>query len=152
MARSNDFFRVVLPWPDWDLSPNGTTNKNKRARLTKDARWQAKILAMEAIGLGNWVDNRDQLFAIWMFCPPNNIRRDTGNMRATMKAWQDGIFDALSSDDSAIKDEYLHRVSAKKPGHVEMRLYESYEMWLDDIITISSIRYSGDQIYTVVKK
>ena len=141
MSRDNDFFRVVLPWPDWDISPNMSKNRAKHARLTKEHRDLAYYLALEAMGTGNWVDS-DRVFSVWIFCDPNKIHRDTGNIRAAMKAYQDGVCDALKIDDYVIKDEHLHRHEIKPDGEVELRLYEDYKQWIDDVIVLSSEKYN----------
>ena len=145
----NDFFRVVLPWPDWNLSPNARIHYQEKSAITKTHRFIAKSISNESLGFRNWID-ADVAFTIWLFWEPNKIRRDTGNMRAAVKAYQDGVFDALKLDDQIIRDEYLHRAGIKKDagGEIEFRIYEDYRQWLDDIIMLSSTRYGGT-IYTV---
>jgi len=138
MSRRTDFFRVVLPWPDWGISPNSRLHYQGKALLTRQHRSAAKVLALEALGAGNWVD-ADRLFSVWIFIEPDNIRRDTGNIRAAMKAYQDGVFDALLIDDSTIRDEHLHRAGVADSGRVELRLYEDYRGWIDDVMILSSM-------------
>ena len=140
MGRNNDFFRVVLPWPNWDISPNGRLHYKKKARLTRQHRTAAKFLALEALGAGNWVD-ADRVFSVWIFSDPDRKHRDTGNIRAAMKAYQDGICDALKIDDYVIKDEHLHRHDVKPGGEVELRLYEDYRSWIDDVMVLSMLKY-----------
>lgn len=147
---NNDFFRVVLPWPDWGISPNSRKHYQAKAKLVAEHRQIAKISSLAAMGFRNWVD-ADCIFSVWIFCDPDKRKRDTGNIRAACKAYQDGVFDALKIDDSAIKPEYLHREGIIKGGQIELRLYERYIEWLDDVITLSSSVYSDQQIYTVVK-
>lgn len=136
MARGNDFFRVVLPWPDWGLSPNSRKHYREKAALTKEARHEAKLLSLSGLDVDNYVDG-EKLWALWIFREPDRRRRDTGNMRAAMKAAQDGVFDALKIDDSNIRDEFLHR--AGLGNCVELRLYEDWQSWLDDVIVLSKI-------------
>lgn len=138
MTRKTDFFRVILPWPDWDISPNSRLHYQKKARLTKEHRFTARMIALEALGSDNWVDS-DRLFSVWIFSDPDHIRRDTGNIRAAMKAYQDGIFDALRIDDSAVRDEHLHRAEVVSGGQVELRLYEDYRAWIDDVKVLSAV-------------
>jgi len=138
MSRNNDFFRVVLPWPDWNISPNSRTHYRKKAVLTKEHRQAAYYFALEAMGASNWVD-ADRVFSVWIFCDPDSRHRDTGNIRAAMKAYQDGVCDALKIDDFVIKDEHLHRHEIKEGGEVELRLYEDYRSWLDDVVVLSSV-------------
>ena len=134
--RNNDFFRVVLPWPDWKLSPNSRVHYRVKADLTSIHRRTAKMLALDAMGFGNWID-ADRIFSVWIFCDPDNRHRDTGNIRAAMKAYQDGVCDALKINDYAIKDEHLHRHEIKTGGEVELRLYEDYRSWIDDVMVLS---------------
>lgn len=138
MSRRTDFFRVVLPWPDWDISPNSRIHYQAKARLTRQHRYAARALAMEAMSFGNWVD-ADRLFSVWIFSDPDNRWRDTGNIRSAMKSYQDGVFDALKIDDRAVRDEHLHRRGVKDGGEVELRLYEDYRAWLDDVIVLSAV-------------
>ena len=136
----SDFFRCVLPWPDWNISPNGTKNRRYRSALTKNHRSDAGYIAMEAMGYRNWVD-ADVIFAIWIFRQPDKRHRDTGNMHSSMKAAQDGVFDALKVNDHAVKDEYLHLDGIKEGGEVELRLYEDVIQWLDDVKTLALETY-----------
>ena len=136
-----DFFRLLLPWPNWDISPNGTHNRKYRSALTKEHRYAGEMLAREAIGFHNWVDS-DVILAIWIFRQPDKKRRDTGNMRAAMKAYQDGISDALLINDHVIKDEHLHLDGYKEGGEIELRLYEDYHQWIDDVIVLTKEVYT----------
>jgi len=135
-----DFFRILLPWPNWDISPNGTHNRKYRAALTKEHRERAGWIAREAIGYNNWVDS-DVILAIWIFRQPNKMRRDTGNMRGAMKAYQDGIFDVLLINDHVVKDEHLHLDGYKDNGEIELRLYEDWQQWIDDVIILTKEKY-----------
>jgi len=137
-----DFFRLLLPWPNWDISPNGTRNRKYRTKLTREHRQMAEMLAREAIGFNNWVD-AEEILSIWIFRQPSKSHRDTGNMRAAMKAYQDGVFDALLIDDHAVKDEHLHLDGFIKDGEVELRLYEDYHQWIDDVIVLTKEVYNA---------
>ena len=135
-----DFFRVVLPWVDWGLSPNKKMHYQEKATLVKQHRTIARSKANEAIGFQNWID-ADTLFSVWIFRQPTNHKRDTGNMRAAMKSYQDGIADALRIDDHVIKDEHLHLDGIKDGGEVELRLYEDVRQWLDDVTVLVTEKY-----------
>ena len=130
-----DFFRVVLPWPNWDISPNGTSNRRYKAQLVRQHRQDARYAAMAAIGYQNWIDG-NEAYSIWIFRQPNKRKRDTGNMRAACKAYQDGVFDALRVDDSIIKPEAIFQDGYIDGGEVELRLYEDPRQWLDDVIQL----------------
>ena len=137
----HDFFRVVLPWPNWAISPNGTKDRHVRARLTKQHRQLAMMISLEALGFQNWIDNQDAVFSVWLFRQPDNRKRDTGNIRGAMKAYQDGVADALKIDDHAIKDEHLHLDGIKEGGEVELRIYEDVRQWLDDVAYLVLEKY-----------
>ena len=96
---------------------------------------------MDAIGYRNWID-ADIVFSVWIFNQPTKARRDTGNMRAAMKSYQDGVFDALRIDDHVVKDEHLHLGEYVKGGAVELRLYEDVEQFLDDVVVLVRDRYA----------
>ena len=146
MARGNDFFRVRLPWPDWSISPNSRAHYQHKAAIVKQHRHIARLVSLDALGFGNWID-ADRVYAVWLFHDPDKRRRDTGNIRATMKAYQDGVFDALRVDDYAVKDEFLHRASEIIPGGgVELRLYEDHQAWLDDVIVLSNVSITANHI------
>jgi hypothetical protein len=141
MMPNLDFFRVVLPWPDWRISPNGRLHHQQKGKLVKSHREAARLISMQSIGFQNWVD-ADTIFSIWIFRQPDNRKRDTGNMRAAMKACQDGVFDVLKIDDSAIKPEALFQDGIVDGGEVELRLYEDWRMWLDDVRELTVERYA----------
>lgn len=137
---NRDFFRVVLPWADWGLSPNGRLHHHAKAKLVREHRRTARLLSLEALGFRNWVD-ADMIFSVWIFRQPDKRRRDTGNMRATVKSYQDGVFDALKIDDHSVKDEHLHLDGVKENGEIELRLYEDVRQWLDDVFILTVDRY-----------
>ena len=142
---NRDFFRVLLPWVNWDISPNGTSNRRYKTALTREHRQSARLLAMNAIGYQNWIDKTDSVFSVWIFRQPNKRKRDTGNMRAACKAYQDGVFDALLVDDSVIKPEALFQGEIVEGGEIELRLYEDCMQWLDDIIALAKEYHKADE-------
>jgi len=140
MAHS-EFLRIVFPWPNWKLSPNERSNNwNYHAKITADARGEAKILALGALDGKPIFVASTMLWSIWMFSEPDNRTRDRGNMRAAMKAAQDGVFDAIQRDDSIVEDELLFRADVVKGGAVELRLYEDCRQWIDDIIALTAAK------------
>ena len=145
MAHS-EFLRIVFPWPDWKLSPNGRSNNiNYQASITSLARGDAKNLTLEQLEGKPIFVASTMLWSIWMFSEPDNHTRDRGNMRAAMKAAQDGVFDAIQRDDSIVEDELLFRADVVKGGAVELRLYEDCRQWIDDIIALTAAkRMQGD--------
>ena len=119
---------VELLWPVTQLWPNRPGHYHKKAAAKKQARNDARYATMAANQMTT-VSNTDKLFATWDFHTPNSIRRDTGNMRAAMKAAQDGVFDAIAGigqqeiDDSQVHVELLRRAENIKGGLVVLNLY-----------------------------
>lgn len=101
---------VTLPWPPKGISHNGRGAWQKRARLVKtyrracaDAAWNAGITPMDHVTL-----------AAVTFCPPDNRRRDKSNMIDAFKAGQDGLADAMGTDDATFNPDY--HVAPPVPG------------------------------------
>ena len=95
--------KVILPWPPSELSPNARVHWAKKARIAKDYRRWAHLLACGAkapVGL-------ETAKVSITFNPPDRRARDLDNMLASMKSGLDGIAAAIGVDDSkwAIKIE-----------------------------------------------
>ena len=88
---------VVLPWPSPDLSPNSRAHWAARARAAAKARRDA-TLACQAAGIRAlpWTG----MHVAIEFCPPDNRRRDTDNLLASLNGALDGVADASGVDDS----------------------------------------------------
>lgn len=112
---------IVLPWPDRALFSNGSHGHwAPKAKAKKAARTQAYWLT-EAAGV---VAPAEGLIAMRVeFCPPDNRRRDRTNMEGAMKAYFDGIADALRVDD--VRFEPTYAIAAPvKGGKVVVSLQE----------------------------
>ena len=88
---------IRLPWPPADLSPNSRAHHMARARAVKKYRTDAGLMAL-AKGCRDL--GCERLTVEITFYPPDNRRRDTDNMLASIKAGLDGIADATGVDDS----------------------------------------------------
>jgi len=90
--------RIALPWPDRALSPNGRSHWAIKARAVKSARNTARVLTMEALRLRKpgW----DRVLLHWEFHPKTRNGVDSDNAESSVKAYRDGIADALGIDDS----------------------------------------------------
>ena len=88
---------VVLPWPSPVLSPNSRAHWATKAKAAAKARRDATI-ACQAAGIRAlpWA----AMHVAIEFCPPDNRRRDTDNMLASIKSALDGMADASGVDDS----------------------------------------------------
>lgn len=86
---------LQLPWPSRPLWQNARTHWSARARATRKHRHWAKMAALAA-GPVPPLPNARLSFA---FHPPLQSRPDLQNMPATMKAYIDGLADAMGCDD-----------------------------------------------------
>lgn len=98
---------ISLPWPAKELSPNFRSRSHwPRTREVGRARKVAWGLTLAAGASG-------KLLTV-TFNPPDRRARDKDNLIASVKAYQDGIADALKSNDSTFDPEYL--VGNPMPG------------------------------------
>lgn len=89
---------IRLPWPNRQLSQNARVHWAVRARLTAAARHTAAVLAREALGRNSAPPAPVRLTCT--FQAPDARRRDRSNMIGLMKAYEDGIADAMRVDDA----------------------------------------------------
>jgi crossover junction endodeoxyribonuclease RusA len=105
---------VRLPWPPKALSPNHRSRSHwPRTRAIKAARQTAWALTLEAKATGKLLS--------FTFHPPDRQARDRDNLIASMKAYQDGIADALKVDDSTFHPSYIFADPVPN-GSVEARI------------------------------
>ena len=90
---------VTLPWPDKALSQNARIHWAVRARLTASTRNVAAFLTREAMGR-DVAAPAGPVRLTCTFQAPDSRRRDRSNMIGLMKAYEDGIADALRVDDA----------------------------------------------------
>lgn len=100
---------LTLPLPAKGLSPNAHTHWRNRHRLTKRARYIARILTLEALH-GQPAPALTSYRLRFYF--PTRARRDDDNAAASFKSYRDGIADALGIDDTTLRmsatPELLH--------------------------------------------
>ena len=91
---------IVLPIPDYNLTPNGRCHWRTKARLTKIHRQRAMLETMAMMGAREVapVFSRYLLEFYW----PTRAKRDDDNAAASCKAYRDGIADALRVDDHGL--------------------------------------------------
>ena len=105
---------LVLPWPDKPLHANGGAHWSIKAKATKSARNAAWAVAREAPAVGKW-PNATLLVEWW---PPHR-RFDTHNFPTCVKAYIDGIADAMGCDDKGFSVGYPAVIAGvKKPGQI----------------------------------
>lgn len=118
--------KVILPWPDRRLSPNGRGHWRVVAPIKAKAKEDACYLTYDAMPCG--LKEMRQHFAgdgpityQVTFYPPDKRHRDDDNMIGSFKAARDGIAAALAVNDKRFKPEY--RIAEPcKPGRVEVWL------------------------------
>jgi len=113
--------KIYLPWLDSRLSPNKRIDRRALIGVKRDAKELAMMLTFESRLTLLETDLQIKI----TFCPPDKRRRDLDNLYATFKPYQDGIFEALSLDDSLIDRVILQRGEMVKDGYVIVELTEA---------------------------
>lgn len=109
---------VTLPWPDRALSSNGRGGWAKRHRLTAEARNHAWVVAMEAPRVAKMPNA-----TIFVEYYPPSKRGDIHNVASSLKAYIDGIADAMGCDDKGFTVHYpTVWAGSGKPGKVVFRI------------------------------
>lgn len=109
--------QITLPWPVKELHSNARPHHMAKARAVKAARtaayWQAKSAGVEPCS--------DALILIEYY-PPTR-RGDPHNVPASLKAYIDGIADAMGVDDKRFKVDYPPVFAGtRKPAEVVFRI------------------------------
>ena len=121
--------KISLPWPDRNLTPNARIHWRPKAVLTAEALeagyWITKADA--PYGLFDWTVWK-RISAQYTFYPPDRRRRDQDNYAAGMKAYQDGICDAMKINDFHLQLEKPVWQNVFKGGKVILELEK-----IDDI-------------------
>jgi hypothetical protein len=89
-------FAINLPWPDRKLSPNARVHWAVKSKAVKKARGEAYWTGMKA---GLYAIDSNAVSVTRVYSPPNRQRRDKDNLDASMKAYLDGLSDAMGIDD-----------------------------------------------------
>jgi crossover junction endodeoxyribonuclease RusA len=112
--------QITLPWPAKPLHSNSRAHWADKARVTKAARIAGWVVAT-AMKLPCW----PEATILVEYYPPSR-RGDPQNVPSSLKAYIDGIADAMGCDDKAFKVDYP-RVFAgtRKGGEVVFRVYET---------------------------
>jgi crossover junction endodeoxyribonuclease RusA len=117
----NSLFFVLLPWPDKALSPNSRNKWAKIAAITA-ARYAANIDARNAgatpgcLGSGHLVE-------IIRIYPPDRRWYDNTNIVASLKAAEDGIFEACATDDHKVIETRARRMNVVKGGCIGFEIF-----------------------------
>jgi crossover junction endodeoxyribonuclease RusA len=110
-GQMSNELRIILPWLHKDLSSNSRKHWSQTAKLVASNRAQAKIMTLAELNgacIKTWQEAQ-AIEVIITFCPPDFRHRDKQNMPAnkTLKAYLDGIADALQVDDNKFKPIFM---------------------------------------------
>lgn len=112
---------VTLPWPDKRLSPNARLHWSKVPKA--QARADGAKAAYAAMGgcreVRAAVAKMDLIPLKVTFYPPDRRHRDEDNLIASLKAYRDGIADALGVNDRKFRSLYFI-AGPEKPARVEV--------------------------------
>lgn len=108
-----DRITITLPWPARELHSNSRSHWAQKARATKSAKYEAKIMSQSA-GVECWPDAT----ILIDYYPPTR-RGDPQNVPTSLKAYIDGIADAMGCDDRGFKVDYpTEFAGTRKPPDV----------------------------------
>lgn len=101
---------VTLPWPAKALNGHAKGHWRKKSVATAKARGWAKIAAMAA------KVERCPNATLFIEYYPTSYRGDVHNVPASLKAYIDGIADAMGCDDRGFRVDYPSVWAGKRPG------------------------------------
>ena len=112
---------IILRMPPRILTPNGRPpHWAAKHRATKQARAQAKLNTLKALcGVKPPKPREYSLRYLW----PTKRRLDDDNAIASVKAYMDGICEALRIDDASLKFRELIHASDKAKPRLEIILH-----------------------------
>lgn len=109
--------QFTLPWPAKALHSNSRAHWAAKHRATAQARQDAALVAKSA-GVGCWPEA-----TIFIEYYPPTRRGDPQNVPTSLKAYIDGISDAMGCDDRRFKVDYPREFAGtKKGGEVVFRV------------------------------
>lgn len=118
-----DPVQIALPWPAKALHSNSRAPRMAVAKSTAKARGDAHFMAKQA-GLGRW----PEASILIEYYPPSR-RGDPQNVPASLKAYIDGIADAMGCDDRGFRVDYPRMFAGtKKGGEVVFRIYPKFQV------------------------
>lgn len=110
---------ITLPWPSAALTPHAKGNWRAKAGATKKARRLAHWLAIEA------KVKRNPNAVLRVTYHPPSLRGDVHNVHGRMKAYIDGIADAMGCDDKRFLVFFpAEFAGVRKPGEVVIEVEE----------------------------
>lgn len=108
---------IDLPWPAKPLHPNRRPHRMEKARATKKARGEARLVASKYGPL-----KAEAATMLVTFSPPGNYGYDDDNLMASIKAYRDGIADALGVNDRIFRMKPPRIGEVVKGGNVRFEI------------------------------
>ena len=112
--------RILLPWPESSLSPNGRTYWRAQAIARKRQRRDAYLLCKSA-GAEHFVPVGAVKVSL-KFHPPDRRVRDLDNCFASMKSAIDGLADAIGVNDKEFTYQMAWGEMIEKQGGVSVEV------------------------------
>ena len=142
--KNQPMFMVDIPFPYGQLSPNNVKHPKAKMKWVKQARQDARLLAQAQRPRVDHIIPGQKLISLRIFFPPDNRRRDLDNLGAMVKAYQDGLFDYLSSFNSKIDDHqvigslnFMGPVVGKQKAYfIYYLIQNSPRAWIEKIPTL----------------
>lgn len=112
---------IRFPFPDKRLSPNKRIHHIHLTAVRENAREIGYWIAKDA----KWSFSGKRPLELRMtICPPDRRKRDDDNIYSAFKSYRDGIFKALSLDDSLIHRAIIERGDVEKDGALYISISE----------------------------
>lgn len=118
---------IELPFPDKKLSPNARIHWAVRSKAVKKHREWAHATTFHQM-VTNKLKRSPFLGRIKVyasFIPPGNYGYDKDGLASRLKAYQDGIADALGVDDKLFDPQPIEILEPSKDSRVIIRLEDS---------------------------
>lgn len=124
---------VVLPWPNWRLSPNRSSTRRLKKSHERRAKGHRAALRQQANQIGREcaehlagaIKPGEMLEAVYFFEPPTNRRYDIDNVTGALKHYVDGVASAIGFDDYQIEADHRYRMRKVKGGRVTIEFWHS---------------------------
>lgn len=110
--------QITLPWPAEPLRSNTRAHWAKKARYVADARSEARLACLAKPRIAPVPTAR-----IFIEYYPPHLRFDQNGVASSLKAYIDGIADAMGCDDKLFVVDYPTQwAGSGKPGKVVFRI------------------------------
>lgn len=109
---------IELPFPHKSLWPNGRANYHAKGREAKKHRTWAYTAMKASLPAGHKHDGSPVRLRATFYAKPTGVLPDRDNCSASLKAYQDGIADALGMDDRHFGQPIVHVIGRCANGKV----------------------------------